>query len=284
MTDPISRRRMLKGVGASIALPFLSAMIPTGLQARTLSIRPKRMAFLFMPNGVHPYHWTPEGVGRHFELSPVLSPLQGFKDDLLVFSELINKNSDTGEDGHYTKTANFLTSMRIQKTKGTDVNSGGISVDQLVARHIGHQTLFPSLEYGIDRIKTGVDMAVGFTRLYGANISWKSPTQPCAKEINPRFAFDRLFRSYVPGKSVQGEDPWKKSVLDLVKEDAKHLQKQLGIEDANKLEEYLESIRSVEKRLNNNDKLKDFEANITPDIRKELARLDIRIDEYVEYA
>jgi len=127
-------------------------------------------------------------------------------------------------------------------------------------------------------------MAVGFTRLYGANISWKSPTQPCAKEINPRFAFDRLFRSYVPGKSVQGEDPWKKSVLDLVKEDAKHLQKQLGIEDANKLEEYLESIRSVEKRLNNNDKLKDFEANITPDIRKELARLDIRIDEYVEYA
>jgi len=281
--ESISRRRMLKGVGATIALPFLEAMIPKGIYARGLVHHPKRMAFMFMPNGVHPDKWTPQGEGKNFELSPILNPLRSLKQDITVFSELMNHNSDTRQEGHYTKTANFLTCMPIQKTKGTDINSGGTSVDQYVANHIGKQTLFPSLEYGVDRIRTGVDMAVGFTRLYGANISWKSPTQPCAKEINPRLAFDRLFRGYVPGKSVEPDNPWKRSVLDMVRDDAKSLQKELGIEDANKLEEYLESIRSIEKRLDNKDRLKDFESSITADIRRELKRVDVQIDEYVEF-
>ena len=187
---PISRRRMLKGLGASMALPFLNVMRPLEAMAGPDARRPVRTAFLFMPNGVHPDKWTPAQRGAGFELSPVLQPLAGVRDDLLVLTELMNRNSDTGEDGHYTKTANFLTSMRIQKTTGAQIHSGGVSLDQVMANHIGQKTVFPSLVYGLDRITTGVDKNVGFTRLYGSAISWKSPTMPCSREIEPRLAFD----------------------------------------------------------------------------------------------
>ena len=134
----------------------------------------------------------------------------------------------------------------------------------------------------MDPVKGGVDSLVGYTRLYGASISWESPTRPKPKEINPRFAFDRLFRNFIPGKPMEEENPWKKSVVDLVLEDAKRLNQHLGAADQNKMAEYLESVRSVERRLEEDDDLSDFEANITPDIRKELIRLDIRLRDYVE--
>ncbi|MEM7369803.1 MAG: DUF1552 domain-containing protein [Bacteroidota bacterium] len=280
----ISRRRMLKGLGACVALPVLDAMIPAGLSAKTFWEweRVKRIAFMFMPNGVHPDKWTPEGQGTDFHLSPILQPLTPFKNDLLVLGELMNQNSWRTKDGHYTKTANFLTSMRLTNTAGANVNAGGVSVDQIIANQIGDQTLFPSLQYGVDRVRSGVDLAVNLTRLYGSAISWKSPTQPIAKEINPRMAFDRLFRPFVPGKPPIKENPHKKSVLDLVMQDAKSLQKGMGVGDQNKLAEYLDAVRSVERRLDNQDSLKDFEAQITPDVKKELVRLDQRIDEYVD--
>lgn len=280
----ISRRRMLKGLGACVALPFLEAMVPTSLIASpSVKPSPKRLAVLFMPNGVHPHKWTPEGWGREFTLSPMLEPLAPVKNKILVLGELMNRSGLKTGDGHYTKTANFLTSRRLAKTVDSQVDSGGISVDQMIANHIGKDTLFPSLQYGIDRIRSGVDLAVGYTRLYGGTISWKSARQPCPREIDPRMAFDRLFRNYIPGKPPIPPDPHKKSVLDLIQEDARMLQKRLGIEDQNKLGEYLESIRSVEKRLEDQHNLADFEAQITPDIRKELARMDVRIDEWAEY-
>ncbi|RMG16876.1 MAG: DUF1552 domain-containing protein, partial [Bacteroidetes bacterium] len=278
----ISRRRMLKGLGACIALPLLEAMMPSALQAMPVARAPKRVAFLFAPNGVCPGKWSPKGIGNGFELSPILQPLAGLENELLVLQQLMNKHSISGLDGHYTKTANFLTSMPITRTIGADVNSGGVSIDQLIARHTGKETLFPSLVYGIDRISSGVDANVGFTRLYGSSISWKTPTQPCAKEIDPRFAFDRLFRTLIPKANSSSENPWKKSILDEVSEDAKALQRKLGIADQNKLAEYLESIRSVEMRLENMEQMKDFEAGISPSIKKELQHLDIRIDEYVD--
>ena len=281
----IPRRRMLKGLGACIALPFLEAMIPTGLSASPIRRNsPQRLAVLFMPNGVHPHKWTPSQVGSQFTLSPILQPLAPFQDQLNVLGQLMNKNSDTKMEGHYTKTANILTSMQIAKTVDARVDSGGVSVDQLIANQVGKETLFPSLQYGVDRIRSGVCKSTGFTKLYGAAISWKSNTQPCSRENDPRMAFDRMFRRYVPGKTAIRQDPNMKSVLDLVQEDARNLQKQLGIEDQNKLGEYLESIRSVEKRLENQQGLEDFEAKITPDVRKELAQMDIRIDAWAEYA
>ncbi len=274
---------MLKGLGASIALPFMHSMVPESLYASSVPAAPRRAAFLYMPNGVHPERWTPKGSGGQFSLSPILQPLQDHKKDILVFTELMNKNSDTGEDGHYTKLANFLTSMRITKTTGTNINSGGVSVDQLIAQQTGKETIFPSLVYGIDRIKTGVDKSVGFTSIYASTMSWRTPTQPCSMEIDPRFAFDRLFRGFVPNKAVKDENPWKSSVLDAVLDDARSLERKLGTEDKNKLVEYLEAIRSVEQRIQDRDKLKEFKDHITPEIREELTHVDSRIDDYVEY-
>jgi hypothetical protein len=278
----ISRRKMLKGMGACIALPFLEAMALPGVGSSTFSKSPVRTAFLFMPNGVHPEHWTPEKIGDDFSLTRQLLPLEKFKKDILVLGELMNKNSlFKGADGHYAKSASLLTCMPIKQTIGDNISSGGVSVDQVIASKIGHETLFPSLEYGLDRITTGVDINVGFTRLYGSSISWQSPGQPLSKEIDPRLAFDRLFRSFVPGVKAK-EDPWKQSVLDLVMDDAKTLKNNLGRSDQDKVSEYLESIRSVEKRISNSANKEKFAANITPDIRRELVRVNQNIDEYVE--
>jgi hypothetical protein len=279
----ISRRKMLKGVGAAIALPFLEAMAsPLTLKTFGDTGFPVRSVFMFMPNGVHPDRWTPQGLGRNFEISPTLEPLKHLKDDILVLGQLMNRHSIfQGADGHYAKTANLLTCMQIQKTAGDNINSGGISVDQIIADHFKNDTLFPSLEYGLDRIATGVDINVGFTRLYASSISWKNATTPLSKEIDPRLAFDRLFKPFVPGNNAQ-ENPHKKSILDAVMDDAKSLKNNLGRSDQDKLEEYLESIRSIEKRINNQANIKDFSSKITPDIKKELIRVNQSIDEYVE--
>ncbi len=279
-----SRRRLLKGLGATVALPFMHSLYPSSVFASTPTKRPQRFACLFMPNGAYPPAWTPTGTGSDFEFSEILSPLSGVKDKVLVLSGLMNKNSISRFDGHYTKTANFLTSMPITRTVDAKVNAGGTSVDQIMAQHIGNETLFPSLQYGIDRIRSGVDLAVGFTRLYGGTISWATPSTPCPREIEPRFAFDRMFRNHIPGKKPLPPDPYKKSVLDLVKADTKVLERRLGIEDQNKLGEYLEAVRSVEKRINQPANLEDFAARITPDVRKELQKMDLRIDEWAEYS
>lgn len=278
----ISRRRMLKGMGACIALPLLEAMAVPGLGAAAPSKSPIRTAFLFMPNGVHPEHWTPAKIGSDFQLTRQLLPLENLKQDIVVLGELMNKNSMfKGSDGHYAKSASLLTCMPIKQTIGDNISSGGVSVDQVIASHVGNQTLFPSLEYGLDRITTGVDINVGFTRLYGSSISWKSPGQPLSKEIDPRLAFDRLFRTFVPGRKTK-EDPWKQSILDLVMDDAQSLKNNLGRSDQDKVSEYLESIRSVEKRIANGANQEKFAANITADIRRELVRVSQNIDEYVE--
>ena len=273
---------MLKGLGACIALPILDAMALPGIGSAGYSKSPVRTAFLFMPNGVHPEYWTPEKMGRDFDLTRQLLPLEKFKKDILVLGELMNKNSIfKGADGHYAKSASLLTCMPIKQTIGDNISSGGVSIDQVIASRVGQETLFPSLEYGLDRITTGVDINVGFTRLYGSSISWQSPSQPLSKEIDPRLAFDRLFRSFVPGVKPK-EDPWKQSILDLVMDDAKTLKNNLGRSDQDKVSEYLESIRSVEKRISNSGNKEKFAANITPDIRRELVRVNQNIDEYVE--
>jgi hypothetical protein len=278
----ISRRRMLKGLGATIALPFLQAMVPPGMSYYNIPKKPVRFACLFMPNGVNKFHWTPEKFGCEFELSKTLMPLNSLKNEIVILNELMNKGSIfPGADGHYAKTANILTGLPIYQTLGENIHSGGISFDQLIAKHNGQDTLLDSLQYGMERINSGIDGAVGFTRLYGSVISWKTPTQPCSREIDPRMAFDRVFRNVLPGSKPKNER-WKQSVLDLVKEDTDALQRKLGRADQDKLEEYLESIRSIEKRIDNEEKIKTFENQVTPEIKKELVGLNLRIDEFNE--
>lgn len=277
----ISRRRMLQGIGATIALPVLEAMgkpLSTAFPVKS----PVRTAFFYMPNGVHPDHWNPTALGRDYELTRQLMPLAKLKGDVSILKNLMNHHSIfKGADGHYAKSASLLTCGQIRQTIGDNIFSGGISVDQIMAEKYGKETIFPSLEYGLDRITTGVDINVGFTRLYGSSISWKNAQQPMTKEIDPKLAFDRLFKPYVPGVKIK-EDPWKKSILDAVLEDANALKRNLGRSDQDKVSEYLESIRSVEKRILNEAQREKFGKQITSDIKKELIRVNQNIEEYQE--
>ena len=280
MNTNITRRTMLKGLGATLALPVLEAMLPAA------AVRfPVRMAHLYMPNGVHPDMWTPRGTGADFELSPTLAPLAGVKKDILVLSELWNAASDTG-DGHYVKTSGFLTSTTITRTTGEALNSNGISMDQFAARKVGILTPLPSLELGIEPPATGVDTNVGYTQLYGAHIAWSQPTTPLAKEINPKLAFDRLFRpkAVTSREAADLAATRDRSVLDLVAADAKRLQQKLGANDRAKLDEYLDSVRAVERRIEWDAKRQGETAMADPAARAAVDELGRRIDAYSDPA
>ena len=271
----LPRRTVLKGVGATVALPFLEAMRPLAA-APGKSGPPMRMACLFMANGVRADKWTPTGTETKPELSPILKPLEAVKDDILVLSGLSNKASFTG-DGHYVKTAGWLTGTTITKTTGTDINANGVSIDQIAARQVGRHTKLPSLELGTERTASGIDTNVNYTRLYASHISWKAPTVPLPCEINPRVAFDRLFRSR--SKSDQKRVSEEKSVLDLVREDAKRLQRQLGRTDKQKLDEYLESVREVERRIEHEAGELKAGHNLPAAVLKRMQEIDQRISQ-----
>jgi Protein of unknown function (DUF1552) len=241
---PISRRTVLRGAGVSLALPWLEAMMPRAIAGQTKSALPVRMAFLYMPNGVNTSAWAPEGTGRDFKLSPTLEPLRDFKDDIIVAQNLWNQASKDG-DGHYVKEAAILTSTRITKTLGEDLNSNGVSMDQLAAQRTGDQTPIPSLELGISPEATGVDLAVGYTRVYGCHIAWSSPTMPLAREINPRSVYERLFRASGPRGNSGKQDAM---LLDRVLDEAKDLRSQVGVEDRRRIDEYMSIVRSLEQR------------------------------------
>lgn len=267
-----------------MGLPLLEAMEPfkglasIGAPAVPAASRPPvRMAFLYMANGVNGEKWQPKGDGRNFELSPTLQPLANLKDDILVLSNLWNRAANTG-DGHYAKTGSFLTSTVITRTTGSKLCSGNVSVDQLAAQRVGHFTRLPSLELGIEPVSTGVDAAVGFTRVYGAHISWSTPTTPVSKEIDPRQAFDRLFR-----QNARGSDPRRdQSILDAVREDAKSLQRRLGKADQAKLEEYFEAVRAIEHRIEFDRKRKSEEYRSDSLAEKEIQKLGERIKSFYE--
>lgn len=241
----LSRRTVLRGAGVALALPWLEAM-----QSRPVlaggppAERPVRLAALFFPNGVREDRWTPEAVGSDWQLTPQLQPLAGLKQDTSVISGLWHQACDTG-DGHYVKDAAWLTGTTITKTTGVNLNSGGVSMDQVAARALGDQTPLPSMELGVEPVRSGVDGVVGYTRVYGAHIAWRTPTQPLAKEINPRLVFERMTR--VAGGRPAGRS--NRPLLDLVGEDARRLRGSLGHADRHRIDQYLESVRSLEQRL-----------------------------------
>lgn len=263
---------MLKGMGATLALPFLDSM--RSVKAAETSKAPVRMACLFFPNGVRADKWTPDGSQNKMKLSPILEPLESMKDELLVLTGLSNKASFKG-DGHYVKTSGWLTGTTITKTTGSDISANGVSMDQLAAQRVGQETKLPSLELAIDPTSSGVDTNVNYTRLYASHIAWKTPKVPLPGEINPRLAFDRLFRT--KSKSGLKVDQDNYSVLDLVREDAKRLQRELGRNDSQKLDEYLESVREVERRIENEAKQLGAGDNLSPEMLRNIDALDSRI-------
>lgn len=257
----LPRRSFLKGAGALLGLPLLDAMGKLEAMAApdaaapnkaTASVQaPVRMACIYFPNGVWEKNWFPRQTGADFEFPFALEPLARHRNNLLVFSGLDKQHSHQG-DGHYAKTANFLTGLPVRKTAGKDISVGGLSIDQLCAEQIGHLTPLPSLELGVDPVVSGIDTNVGYTRLYGCYISWRSPSMPLAKEINPRLAYERLFsvlKSHHTSAADRHRQADRKALLDLVLNDANTLRNRLGRDDQFKLDEYLDAVRDVEKRL-----------------------------------
>jgi hypothetical protein len=239
----VSRRTLLRGVGATLGLPWMEAMAAPATGAG--STPPIRLAALYMPNGVNVDAWTPKQAGKNFELTPTLQPLAPFKDQLNVFSNFWNANSKGG-DGHYVKEAAILTCSTIKKTPGADI-ANGISVDQQAALKVKMQTPLPSLELGVTPVAIGVDAVVGYTRVYGSHIAWANATTPLAREINPKSVYERLFGAAngLEAKAAAMDT----LLLDRVLGDAKRLRGEVGMADRLRLDEYLSVMRSLEERV-----------------------------------
>jgi hypothetical protein len=218
------------------------------------------MMFMFMPNGVRPDHWTPAGDAETgWEVTEHLKPIAHLRNDFSILENLWNKNS-VGRNGHWPKVPIWLSGGYVQRTTADDLDTGAISCDQLAAQKIGERTQLPSIEIGLDAPRTGIDVAGGgFARLYGSFISWRDGHTPVPKEIVPQLAFDRLFRgNRAPVvSSVNPKDPVllsalqrdDASVLDVVMDSAKQMKRNGSASDRVRLDEYFESVRSVEQRL-----------------------------------
>ncbi|HEV3256533.1 MAG TPA: DUF1552 domain-containing protein [Gemmataceae bacterium] len=251
----ISRRTVLKGLGTAVALPVLEAMSPAlALAGAAKKAFPRRMACIFIPNGVHMAAWTPKDVGNRFELPSALEPLKPFRDQLMVLSNLALDKARPHGDGpgdHARAMAAFLTGCQPRKTHGANIHAG-VSVDQVAALSVGKHTRFPSLELGCDRGMNSGNCDSGYSCAYSANISWRTPSMPMAKEINPRLVFERLFAGEVKGEAAAARakrERYKMSILDFVMEDAGRLKGRLGSHDQRKLDEYLSSVRELEVRI-----------------------------------
>jgi hypothetical protein len=253
----LPRRTFLKGMGASLGLPFLEVMLPrtvlAGATAKGVAAAapPTRMAFVFFPNGAIMRDWKPTEVGTSFELPKTLTPLAKHKSDMLVVSGLAHDKGRANGDGagdHARSCAVFLTGCQPKKTGGADIQAG-MSVDQVAAEKYGKETKLPSLELGIESGRQAGSCDSGYSCAYSSNISWKSPSQPMAKEINPKLAFERLFGDSRDEQARAERDFYRKSILDFVAEDSAKLNAKLGTTDRRKLDEYFTSIREIEMRI-----------------------------------
>ncbi|MDX2035872.1 MAG: DUF1552 domain-containing protein [Isosphaeraceae bacterium] len=256
-SQPISRRTVLRGLGTAVALPWLEAMAPVAAVAgQAPSKSPLRMAFFYVPNGVHMPAWKPEKTGTGFDLPAILQPLAKHKDNLLVISGLAQDKGRANGDGpgdHARALGSFLTGAQPFKTDGANIRLG-VSVDQVAAEHVGKHTRLPSLELGIDRGPQSGNCDSGYSCVYSANISWRNETMPMSKEINPRLVFERLFggdsdESSSTGSAAARRRKYRLSVLDYVDEDARRLAQRLGSADKRKLDEYMTAVRDIETRI-----------------------------------
>ncbi len=252
--DSLSRRQVLRGLGASIALPTLMSASPAFARSLPKQV-PARMAFVYVPNGAVPAAWWPEGGGgADFALSPTLAPLAKVRNSLQVISGLDCVSAEAGPDGagdHARAGGTFLTGVRIKKTAGSDIKAG-ISIDQVVANEIGHHTRFASLELTCDVVRKSGECDSGYACAYEYNLAWSAPNQPLAPEHNPQFAFERLFGDGARNERVANlkrRESAQHSILDYVLEDAKSLNAKLDGRDRQKLDQYLTSVREIEQRI-----------------------------------
>jgi hypothetical protein len=249
----IHRRTFLRGAGAALTLPLLDAMIPAlGHAAETK--RPMRLAFIEVPNGIMMDKWTPSTVGKDFELTPILEPLSSFRDRMLVLSGLDQNQSEAlanevGGDHPRACTA-WLTGAHARMTSGADLKAG-ISVDQVAAREFGKYTQLASLEVGLESAEVVGACESAYSCAYYNTISWRNDTTPMPMENRPRAIFERLFgdTGTTDPKLRMARTEENRSILDAVAEDVTRLRGRLGRTDRGKIDQYLEAVRDVERRI-----------------------------------
>ncbi|HYI92360.1 MAG TPA: DUF1552 domain-containing protein [Bryobacteraceae bacterium] len=247
----LGRRTFLRGVGAAVGLPFLDAMTPAFAQSKAVTA-PVRMAFVYLPNGMDMKSWTPTYEGKLTELPRTLKSLEPFKNDITVLGNLTHNNGRALLDGagdHGRCSGAYLTGVQPRKS-AVDIKCG-ISCDQIVANKIGSQTRFPSLEVGLEDARQAGDCDSGYSCAYTNNLAWRSETQPLPPILDPRTLFERLFGSgaALPPEARARQAKFRRSILDFVTDDTKKLQANLGPTDRRKLDEYLSSIREIERQL-----------------------------------
>lgn len=266
---------MLRGAGIAVALPWLEAMavssplIANVARANPLAAAaPVRMAFLYVPNGIHMPHWKPTGQDTNqFKLKSIFKPVEKFRHQMNIISGLALDGAFAHGDGggdHARSVASFLTGAHPKKTHGSNIRNG-VSVDQIAAQKIGHLTRLKSLEIGAEESSTGGQCDTGYSCLYTSNISWRTDRSPLAKEINPAAIFERLFateqRKTADRRTLATKTQNRKSILDFVNQEAKILHHDLGLSDRRKLDEYLYAVREIERRLVSTDKLDQNETD-----------------------
>ena len=264
----INRRTALRGLGLSVGLPWMEAFASASdFSNRNDGGGPCRMAFLFVPNGVHLPDWTPSRIGYGYDLPHILQPLENVKEELMVISGLTHDKGRANGDGagdHARSASVFLTGAQPRKTNGSDIRSG-VSVDQVAAKYAGKNTRFASLELGCEPGRSAGNCDSGYSCAYSSNVSWSSESTPVGKETNPRFVFERLFGAGgVKERDAEAEKRriLKKSILDFVLDDTKSLQSRLGKNDQQKLEEYLNGVREVERRIDLSSETTDLDLEL----------------------
>ncbi|HEY2931331.1 MAG TPA: DUF1552 domain-containing protein [Acidobacteriota bacterium] len=279
----LPRRTFLKGLGTLIALPMLDSMVPAFGAATGSGKAPTRLAFVYVPNGVIMKDWTPEAAGKDFEFSRILKPLEPFRDDLSVLSGLAHRNANALGDGpgdHARAGACFLTGVHPKKTAGADITVG-ISADQIAARAVASETRLPSIELGCEDSRTVGNCDSGYSCAYTNSISWRGPASPMPPEVNPRAAFERLFGTTDFSLDPETRDrraQYRRSILDMVRDDTQKLIGTLGATDRRKVDEYLYAIREIERRIESAEK---DNREVTPPLEKP-AGIPIAFTDYLK--
>jgi hypothetical protein len=252
MSSHVTRRAMLRGMGAAFALPWMESLAHVARGATASPTPPVRMCFWYVPNGVHLPAWFPANEGALVDLPETLRPLSFAREYLNSFHGLTHNTALTNGDsegcGHGQGSASFLTGAQAYKTQ--DAVRVDISADQLYAQHVGNAVRFPSLELGCESARSG--NAFGYSGTYKTHISWRTPTSPAPYEMNPKLVFDRLFTkggSSLTQATVADRDFYRKSMLDYVIDDADRVRRRVGKTDQRKLDQYLTGVREVERRI-----------------------------------
>lgn len=250
----MDRRTLLRGTGAALALPMMEAMLPRSVKAaETAAAARKRLHVIYTPNGMMMENWTPAQAGENYAMTPILKPLEAHREKFMVISNLDHAQAEALGDGagdHGRCCGSYLTGAHVKKTEGADLASG-VSMDQLVAQKYGEVTQIPSLELGLEQPSLAGSCDTGYSCAYTNTLSWSTPSTPLPVTTNPRAVFERLFGDgdSLDAASRMAQLRRQASILDFVADDAKRLSASMSASDRRKLDEYMTSVRDIEKRI-----------------------------------